>query len=87
MAAYTNEEYYDMLMALGECQGQHYVAARRYAELKKTDCGRHRERRNLRNVETVLRAVEQEPETSIRAQRTQIIFQQDGAGPHWLQII
>jgi hypothetical protein len=32
-ATYTNEEYYDMLMALGECQGQHYVAARRYAEL------------------------------------------------------
>ncbi|XP_029673726.1 uncharacterized protein LOC115241905, partial [Formica exsecta] len=33
MAAYTNKEYYDMLMALGECQGQHYLAARRYAEL------------------------------------------------------
>ncbi|XP_024880469.1 uncharacterized protein LOC112460152 [Temnothorax curvispinosus] len=30
---YTNEEYYDMLMALGECHGQYYVAARRYAEL------------------------------------------------------
>ena len=33
MAAYTNEEYYDMIMVLGECQGQYYVAARRYAEL------------------------------------------------------
>jgi hypothetical protein len=33
MAAYTNEEYYDMLMALGECHGQYYVAARKYAEL------------------------------------------------------
>lgn len=31
--AYTNEDYYDMLMALGECHGQYYVAARRYAEL------------------------------------------------------
>jgi len=94
MAAYSNEEYYDMLMALGECQGQYYTAARRYAELypnrarhprasvileaaqrlfetgsvlpKKKDTGRHRVARNLRNVETVLRAVEQEPETSIR---------------------
>ena len=94
MVQYTNEEYYDMLMALGECQGQQYVAARRYAELyphrarhppanvilgaaqrlyetgtvlpRKRDCGRHRNERNLRNVETVLRAVEQEPEISIR---------------------
>jgi len=33
MAAYTNEQYYDMLMALGECHGQYYVDARRYAEL------------------------------------------------------
>lgn len=92
--AYTNEEYYDMLMALGECHGQHYVAARRYAELypnrarhpsanvilraaqrlhesgsvlpNKKDCGRQRTRRDVRNVETILRAVEQEPETSIR---------------------
>jgi len=94
MTAYSNEEYYDMLMALGECQGQYYTAARRYAELypnrarhprasvilgaaqrlfetgsvlpKKNDTGRHRVARNLQNVETVLRAVEQEPETSIR---------------------
>ncbi|XP_011687036.1 PREDICTED: uncharacterized protein LOC105449477 [Wasmannia auropunctata] len=94
MAAYTNEEYYDMLMVLGECHGQYYVAARRYAELypnrarhprpnvileaaqrlyetgsvlqKKKDAGRHRNARNLQNVETVLRAVEQEPEISIR---------------------
>jgi hypothetical protein len=94
MAAYTNEEYYDMLMALGECQGQPYVAARRYEELypnrarhptaltiigasqrlyetgsvlpRKKDCGRRRNERNLRNVERVLRAVEQEPETSVR---------------------
>lgn len=33
MARYTNEEYYDMLMALGECHGEYHVAARRYAEL------------------------------------------------------
>ncbi|RLU25143.1 hypothetical protein DMN91_003235 [Ooceraea biroi] len=94
MAAYTNEEYYDMLMALGECQGQYHVAARRYAELypnrarhprpnvilaaaqrlyetgsvlpKKKDTGRHRDASTLRNVETVVRAIEQEPETSIR---------------------
>jgi len=94
MATYSNEEYYDMLMALGECQGQYYTAARRYAELypnrarhprasvilgaaqrlfetgsvlpKKNDTGRHRDTRNWRNVETVLRAVKQEPETSIR---------------------
>lgn len=33
MASYTNEEYYDMIMALGECGGQPYVASRRYAEL------------------------------------------------------
>ncbi|KAL6265949.1 hypothetical protein P5V15_002845 [Pogonomyrmex californicus] len=33
MTAYTNEEYYDMLMALGEYQEQHYIAARHYAEL------------------------------------------------------
>jgi len=94
MASYTNEEYYHMLMALGECQGQPYVAARRYQELhpnrarypsadvilgaarrlyetgsvlpNKKDCGRLRSARNLRNVEEVLRAVEQEPETSIR---------------------
>ncbi|KAL6416652.1 hypothetical protein ACFW04_013270 [Cataglyphis niger] len=32
MTAYTNEEYYDMLMALGECHGQYHVTARRYAE-------------------------------------------------------
>ncbi|XP_018360980.1 PREDICTED: uncharacterized protein LOC108759830, partial [Trachymyrmex cornetzi] len=31
--AYTNQEYYDMLMALGECHGQYHAAARRYAEL------------------------------------------------------
>jgi len=31
--AYTNEEYYDMLMALGECHGQYHVAVRRYTEL------------------------------------------------------
>jgi len=94
MASYTSEEYYHMLMALGECQGQPYVAARRYQELypnrarypsaavilgaarrlyetgsvlpNKKDCGRLRSERNLRNVEEVLRAVEQEPETSIR---------------------
>lgn len=94
MAAYTNAEYYDMLMVLGECQGQYYVAARRYAELypnrirhprpnvilqaaqrlyetgsvlpTKKDTGRHRDARNLETVETVLRAVEQEPESSIR---------------------
>lgn len=94
MAQYTNEEYYDMLMALGECQGQPYVATRRYQELypnrarhpsatvilgaaqrlfetgsvlpKKQDCGRLRNARNLRSVETVLRAVNQERETSIR---------------------
>lgn len=79
------EEYYDMLMALGECQDQYYIAVRRYAELypnraryprfsvileeaqriyetgsvlpKKNDSGRHRNARNVRNVETVLRAV------------------------------
>jgi len=28
MAAYINEEYYDMLMAFAKCQGQYYVAAR-----------------------------------------------------------
>lgn len=94
MAGYTNEEYYDMLMALGECHGQHNVAARRYAELYpnrarhpsastilraaqrlyetgnilpiKHDVGRDRNARNLRNVETVVRAFEQKPETSIR---------------------
>jgi hypothetical protein len=94
MARYTNEEYYDMIMAHGECQGQPHVAARRYAELyphrarhpsanvilaaaqrlyetgsilpKKNDCGRQRNQRNVCTVETVLRAVEQEPETSIR---------------------
>ncbi|XP_011706526.1 PREDICTED: uncharacterized protein LOC105461713, partial [Wasmannia auropunctata] len=33
MATYTNEEYYDMLMVLGECHGQYHVAARRYADL------------------------------------------------------
>ena len=33
MATFSNGEYYDMLMALGECHGQYYVAARRYAEL------------------------------------------------------
>jgi hypothetical protein len=94
MALYTTQEYYDMLMALGECQGQYHVAARRYAELypnrarhpspnvihaaaqrlyetgnvlpNKIDTGRIREARNLRNVESVIRAVEQEPETSIR---------------------
>jgi len=33
MAAYSNDEYYDMLMALSECHGQHYVAAKRYIEL------------------------------------------------------
>lgn len=94
MARYTNEEYYDMIMAHGECQGQPYFAARRYAELyphrarhpsanvilataqrlyetgsvlpKKKHCGRQRNTRHLRTVETVLRAVEQEPETSIR---------------------
>ena len=38
--AYTNEEYYDMLMILGECHGQHYPAARRYAELY-PNCQRH----------------------------------------------
>jgi len=94
MATYTNEEYYDMMMVLGECQGQHYVAARRYAELypdrerhprpevilaaaqrlhetgsvlqKRKDVGRHRDARNLQTVETVLRAVEHNPQTSIR---------------------
>lgn len=34
---------------------------------KKQDIGRHRHARNLRNTETILRAVEQEPDTSIRA--------------------
>jgi len=33
MVSYTSEEYYHMLMALGECQGQPCVAARRYQEL------------------------------------------------------
>ncbi|XP_032686578.1 uncharacterized protein LOC116851357 [Odontomachus brunneus] len=33
MAAYSNEEYYDMLMALGECRGETTIAARRYTEL------------------------------------------------------
>lgn len=94
MASYTIEEYYDMIMALGASNGQHYVAARRYAELypnrarhpipdvilgaaqrlfetgnvlpKKYDVGRNRTARNLRNTEEVVRAVEQEPETSIR---------------------
>jgi len=94
MATYTNEEYYDMLMALGECHGQPYAAARRYVELypnrerhpsapvilgaaqrlhetgsvlpNKHDTGRNRAARNLRNTETVIRAVEQNPETSVR---------------------
>lgn len=92
--AYTNEEYYDMLMALGECHGQYHVAARRYAELyphrerhplgsvilraaqrlyetgsvlsNKHDTGRDRVARNLQNTQSVLRAFEQNPETSIR---------------------
>lgn len=83
-----------MLMALGECQGQPYVAERRYQELypnrarhpsaavilrtaqrlhesgsvlpRKRDCGRLRTERNVRNVGTILRAIEQEPESSIR---------------------
>ncbi|EZA49251.1 hypothetical protein X777_12491 [Ooceraea biroi] len=83
-----------MLMALGECNGQHNVAARRYVELypnrprhpsarvilgaaqrlyetrnvlpNKHDTGRDRRARNLRNTETVVCAVEQNPETSIR---------------------
>ena len=33
---------------------------------KKNDCGRQRNQRNVGTVETVLRAVEQEPETSIQ---------------------
>ena len=33
MATFGNQEYYDMIMALGECHGQYHVAARRYAEL------------------------------------------------------
>ncbi|XP_029157229.1 uncharacterized protein LOC114929731 [Nylanderia fulva] len=94
MAAYTNEEYYDMLMALGECHGQYHVAARRYAELypnqarhpsvpvilraaqrlhetgsvlpDKHDTGRNRNARNLRNTERIVRAFEDNPETSIR---------------------
>jgi len=33
MTTYTNEEYYDMLMALGVCHEQCYAAARRYVEL------------------------------------------------------
>ena len=33
---------------------------------QKKDCGRNRNARNLRNVETVLRDIEQQPETSIR---------------------
>lgn len=94
MAAYTSEEYYGMMMALGECHGQVAVAARRYAELypararhpsapvilataqrlyetgsvlpKKQDTGRNRHARNLQNVETIIRAVRQEPEKSIR---------------------
>ncbi|EZA46774.1 hypothetical protein X777_01935, partial [Ooceraea biroi] len=92
MASYTYEEYYDMLMALGECNGQHNVAARRYIELypnrprhpsarvilgaaqrlyetgnilpNKHDTGRDRCARNLRNTETVVCAVEQNPETT-----------------------
>jgi len=92
--AYTNEEYFDMLMALGECHGEYYVAARRYTELypnrarhpsasvilraaqrlfetgsvlvNKHDTGRNREARNLQNTETVLRAFEQNPESSVR---------------------
>ena len=94
MAAYTNEEYYDMLMALGECHGQYHVAARRYAELypnrarhpsapvilraaqrlhetgsvlpDKHDTGRNRNARNLRNTERIVRAFEDNAETSIR---------------------
>ena len=33
MAAYSIQKYFDMMMVLGECQGQYHVAARRYAEL------------------------------------------------------
>lgn len=94
MARYSNEEYYDMLMAFGECHGQHNVAARRYAELypnrqrhpsaavilgaaqrlyetgnvfpNKRDTGRDRNARTLRNTEAVLRAVEQDSESSTR---------------------
>jgi len=92
--AYTNEEYYDMLMALGECHGQYHVAARRYAELypnrarhpsapvilraaqrlhetgsvlpDKHNAGRNRNARNLRNTKQIVRAFEDNPETSIR---------------------
>lgn len=94
MAQYTAQEYHDMLLAFGECRGQHYTAARRYAELypsrarhpegkiilgasqrlrdigsmlpNKHECGKNRDARNLRNVETIIGAAEQEPETSIR---------------------
>jgi len=93
MATYTNEEYYDMLMALGVCHGQYYAAARRYVEYpnrerhpstpvilgaaqrlretgsvlpNKHDTGRNRVARNLRNMETVIRAVERNTETSVR---------------------
>lgn len=93
MAAYTSQEYFDMLMALGECHGQQYPAARRYAELypnrrhpsgnvilaaaqrlydtgsvlpNKHDTGRDRDVRNVRNTERVVRAFEDNPETSIR---------------------
>ncbi|KAL6421387.1 hypothetical protein ACFW04_011812 [Cataglyphis niger] len=93
MAAYTNQEYYDMLMALGECHGQQNHAARRYAELypnrrhpsshvilataqrlydtgnvlpNKHDTGRDRYIRNIRNTERVVRAFDDNPETSIR---------------------
>lgn len=54
--AYTNEEYYDMLMALGECHGQYHVAARRYAELYP-----HRERHPSAPV--ILRAAQRLYET------------------------
>ncbi|XP_018368776.1 PREDICTED: uncharacterized protein LOC108764871 [Trachymyrmex cornetzi] len=124
MAAYSIEEYYDMLMALGECHGQQYIAARRYVELypnrarhphasvileaaerlyetgsvlpKKKDAGRQRYARNVRNTETVLLTIEQEPETKNLPDfledvplldRNKIIFQQDGAGPHKARIV
>ena len=43
MTAYSNEKYYDMLMVLDECHGQHYVAARKYVELylKASICQRY----------------------------------------------
>ncbi|EZA55351.1 hypothetical protein X777_04866 [Ooceraea biroi] len=55
--AYTNEEYYDMLMALGECHGQYHVAARRYTEL-------YPNRARHPSARVILRAAQRLHETS-----------------------